>query len=117
MGFIIDINGGTVWSPALDVGTAYVACAQALGETFHLDPGFSFEATDFVEADQETFQAFATTLFTRARAAHDHPVLRDLIDAVLVPALVMLERAGTPIDLSHDLDRQTKVDRLRGMPR
>ncbi|WP_328530209.1 DUF6086 family protein [Nocardioides sp. NBC_00368] len=44
MSFIIDINDETVWSPALYVGTAYTSCAQGLGTTVGVDPGFTFIA-------------------------------------------------------------------------
>lgn len=116
MSFILSVGDQTVWSPSLSTGAAYVSCAQALGTVFEADPGFTFVAEDFVEADPEVLRAFAVALLARARASDGHVVLCDLIDAVLIPGLVMLERAGMPIDLATDPTRTRKVASLRGLP-
>lgn len=75
MSLIIDINDTTVWSPALDAGSAFVSCAQARGAVFNADPGFTFIAEDYVEADPEAFKAFADTLLMRGNASREHAVL------------------------------------------
>ncbi|MER6971124.1 DUF6086 family protein [Nocardioides sp. NPDC000445] len=117
MSFIIEINDETVWSPALDVGTAYTSCAQALGTTIGVDPGFTFIAEDYVEVDPSSFHTFATALRARVSKSRDHPVLAPLFDAVLAPTLLMLERAGYTVDLSADPELLNKVEALRTLPR
>lgn len=72
---------------------------------------------DYVEVDPSSFQAFATALRARVGASRDHLVLVPLIDAVLVPSLVMLERAGYAIDISADPELLTKVEACRTLPR
>lgn len=116
MSFVFDIDGSTVWSPALDVGSAYISCAQALGSVVGVDPGFTFVAEDYVETDPVTFLAYVRELHARATES-PHPVMSPLIDAVLIPSLVMLDRAGLTMDLSTDPERQEKVQALRTLPR
>lgn len=43
----------------------------------------------------------------------DRPVMIPLIDAVLIPSLVMLEPADRPIGLGTDPERRAKVKELR----
>lgn len=117
MSFIIALNDETVWSPALDVGTAYTACAQALGTTVGIDPGFTFIADDYVEVDPSSFRTFAAALLARVSASPDHPVMIPLVNAVLAPSLVMLERAGYTVDISADPELLKKVEALRTLPR
>lgn len=99
------------------MGKTYVASAQALSTAFGTEPGITFMAEDFVEADLLMFHTYATALLDRVRRADGHDVLLPLIDAVLLPSLVMLERAGRPVDLGADVARQAKVIALRRMPR
>jgi hypothetical protein len=116
MSYIFDVNGVTVWSPALEVGEAYVRCALALGAAFGVEPGFDVISEDMVDLDLDAFQGFADRLGTIAAKAHGQVVLHDLIDAVLAPSLVMLERAGVSLDLLEDARVSWRVGRLRGMP-
>jgi hypothetical protein len=115
--YIFDADGDTVWSPALDVGNAYVRCAQALGDVFGVPPGFDFISEDMVEIDLGEFEAFTNTLGSVAAEAGGQVVLQDLIDAVLAPSLVMLERAGLSLKLVQNDRVSERVGRLRGMPR
>lgn len=101
MSFIFEINGETVWSPALDVGTANASCAQAFSATVGADAGLTSTAEDFLEIDAATFESYVRALLALASNS-DHPVMIPLIDAVLIPSLVMRERAGRPIGLGAD---------------
>jgi hypothetical protein len=116
MSYIFDVHGVTVWSPALEVGDAYVRCAVALGSAFGGPPGFDFISEDMVELDLDVFRAFVSRLGAVAAEAADQVVLQDLIDAVLGPSLVMLERAGVSLDLVQSPRVSERVRRLRGMP-
>ena len=101
MSFVFAIGEETVWSPALRVGRAFVGCAQAVSAIVDVQPGFSFNGEDMVEIDPAQLGAFAEAL-TRLRASSTrHRVLDDLTDAVRIPCLVMLERAG-PAGSGHD---------------
>ena len=117
MSYIFDIRGETVWSPALDVGDVYVRCALALSAAFGVAPGFDFISEDMVELDPDAFQSFAVSLGQAAADARDQVILQDLIDAVLVPSLVMLERAGILLETLQDARISERIERLRGMPR
>lgn len=94
MSFAFNIGEETVWSPALRAGQAFVGCAQALSGVVNVQPGFSFNGEDMVDIDPAQLGAFAEAL-TRLRASSTrHRVLDDLTDAVRIPCLVMLVRAG-----------------------
>jgi hypothetical protein len=115
--YIFDVHGDTVWSPSLDVGDAYVRCAQALGAVFGVAPGFDAISEDMVDIDLGEFQKFANKLESVGAEARGQVILQDLIDAVLAPSLVMLERAGLSLELLQNERLSDRVDRLRGMPR
>jgi hypothetical protein len=100
--FVFEIDGETVWSPALRAGQAFVGCAEALGKTFGADPGFSFNSEDMVEIDKGQLASFAEVLTQTLGRSAGHRVLTDLIDAVRIPCLVMIERAGLAVSGSHD---------------
>lgn len=102
MSFVFEMDGDTVWSPALRVGQAFVGCSQALGEVVGVPPGFSFNAEDMVELDAAQLEAFADALTQTSRGPTHNRVLEDLVDAVRIPCLVMLERAGDAVEVSRD---------------
>lgn len=108
MSFVFEIDGETVWSPALRVGQAFVGCAQALGQVVGVSPGFSFNAEDMIELDALQLEAYTDALMQISRSPAPHRVLEDLTDAVLVPCLVMLERAGRAPELGRD-SRTTRL--------
>lgn len=102
MSFVFEIDEETVWSPALRVGQAFVSCAQALGRFVGVSPGFSFNAEDMIEIDAQQLKAFADALTQVSGGSKPHRILENLTDAVRIPCLVMLERAGRVADLSPD---------------
>jgi hypothetical protein len=98
--FVFDIEGETVWSPALRVGEAFARCAEALGAAFDAEPGFAFNGEDMIEINRGQFGAFVERL---AAISGDQPPYRvrdDLVNAIMIPSLVMLGRANAlpPID-------------------
>jgi hypothetical protein len=118
MSFVFEIDGETVWSPALRVGQAFVGCAQALGQVVGVSPGFSFNAEDMIEIDAPQLMAFADALTQISRSSVPHRILVDLTDAVRVPCLVMLERAGRAVGLSLDSRTTQLIEEVRAaMPR
>lgn len=118
MSFVFEIEGETVWSPALRVGQAFVGCAQALGQVLDISPGFSFNAEDMAEIDSMQLEGFAGALTQIWRSATPNRVLEDLTEAVRVPCLVMLERAGRAVELSRDSRTTQLIEEVRAaMPR
>jgi uncharacterized protein DUF6086 len=102
MSFVFEIDGETVWSPSLLAGQAFVGCAQVLGQVVGLLPGFSFNAEDMVELDPRQLQAFTEALAQISTSPMPNRVLESLTDAVRVPCVVLLERAGQTIEFGHD---------------
>ena len=113
MSYVIEIDDVTVWSPSLQVGEAFVGSAQALASAFSMDLGFTVISSDMVDIDGATFRAYVTALLSAASQSPAHHVLNGLIDAVLIPSLVMLERAGRPIDINGDERRTTLLALIR----
>lgn len=117
MSFVFEINGETVWSPALRVGQAFVGCAQALGEVVSVRPGFSFNAEDMIEIDPSQLELFAEALTRLLDMPKPHKVLSNLTDGVRIPCLVMLHRAGRDLQLGADVNVQLINEVGAVMPR
>lgn len=117
MSFVFEIDGETVWSPALRAGQAFVGCAQALGQVVGVTPGFAFNAEDMIEIDAPQLEAFVDALTQMLGSPAPHRVLEDLIDAVRVPCLVMLQRAGRAVELSRSRMTQLIEEVGSAMPR
>jgi hypothetical protein len=99
MSFIFEIDGETVWSPALRVGQVFVGCAQVLGESTNVLPGFSFNGEDMINIDRGQLLEFAEALAAISERPGSFRVLTGLAEAVRVPCLVMLERVGEETNL------------------
>lgn len=118
MSFVFDIDGETVWSPALRVGNAFAGCAQALGQAVGVSPGFSSSAEDMIEIDARQLEAFVTALTEILSSSAKHRVLGDLAEAVRVPCLVMLERAGRAVAPGRDMTTNQLIEQVgAAMPR
>lgn len=116
MSYIFEIEEDTVWSPALRVGGIWSRCAETLGEAFECDPGFDFVASDTVEIDPEKFSSYVENLLD-IRSRSRNIVLQTLIDGVLGPALIMLERIDRPVPLGEFGVSDVWVAQFRNIPR
>ena len=118
MSFVFDIDGETVWSPALRVGQAFVGCAHALGQVVGVSPGFVFNAEDMVDVDALHLESFVTALSEMSSGPAAHLVLANLIDAVRIPCIVMLDRGRSDERADRDLRTSRLVDEVgAAMPR
>jgi hypothetical protein len=54
MSFVFDIDGQTVWSPALRTGQVFVAYAEALAAEQEAPTGFTCIADDMIAIDRRS---------------------------------------------------------------
>lgn len=113
MSYVFDVGDDTVWSPALRVGDIYVRFARDIAEVLGVPTGLSAVASDMYEIDIDTYEQFVKTLF-EMYFANTHPVQRGLIEAVLAPSTVVLERGGRPLTPTT-VEQEEFLDRARGL--
>jgi hypothetical protein len=94
MSYIFDVGDSTVWSPALRIGSLFVAMAECLAGWAGVPTGLTAMASDFYEVDAEVFGAFVQTLAGNASAANE--VFGALTHGFTATCLLILDRAGAP---------------------
>ncbi|MBF6214694.1 hypothetical protein IU433_25710 [Nocardia puris] len=117
MSYVFDVGGETVWSPALRVGDLYVRAALNIADVLGVPSGLTAEAEDLWQIDIDAFEGLITAVrevyFTR-----HHEIQRALLAGVLGPAIVMLDRAGRPIEPRSTAERDFAAwARTLSMPR
>jgi hypothetical protein len=109
MSYIFDARDETVWSPALRVGQTYVGCARQLGLLLDIETGLDEVANDMVDIAVDGFQRFTRALLDE-HLRSDHPIHRALSRGILLVSLVLLDRAGRPLEPltieERDLNRE-----------
>lgn len=99
MSYSFDVETLTVWSPALRVGEIYVAYVRGLEAAYGKSSGISSIAEDMAEIEPKTFLVFVQDIAS-VLASSSHAILELELRAVVIPAVVMLERAGLKVTLS-----------------
>lgn len=93
MSYSFEVGTRTVWSPALQVGEIYMAYIRGLEELYGEPAGIRSIAEDMVEIQPNVFLQFIRRLIAVLNS-RNHAVLQIQLRAVVIPAVVMLERAG-----------------------
>jgi hypothetical protein len=101
--YVFEIEGETVWSPALTVGQIYEGFIRTLSESLGQPSGFTCNAADHVMIDAEVFVDFVLRLLSKSRG---HPLLAEQIRAVLGPSVVMLDRSGTTLHAARPAEER-----------
>jgi hypothetical protein len=109
--YVFEIDDATVWSPALQVGDVFRGYVEVLEKVLGVPAGVSEFAGDYLILDRETFAGFVREV--HRFWASGHPVGTRLAEPVLAVALVMLERAGEPLDLDPP---GPDLSAVRGIP-
>jgi hypothetical protein len=89
------VGGESLWNPASTRGMRYLEAAADYGTRVGLDPGLPFES-DEVAVDLARFGVFARRALEDYVAAREAG--RETLGWVLGPAVVMLDRAGQPLE-------------------
>ncbi len=97
MSLSFQIDGKTVWDPALRVGRAFVGNAEALGDVQGVSPGLSAPGGDPVIIDATQNKVFIEALAKVLTASHPHGIHVRLVEPVHALCVVMLERAGVAV--------------------
>jgi hypothetical protein len=98
MSCFFEVRGHTVWNPALRVAEIYVAYVRCLEEIYGKPSGLGPIISDTVEIEADVFLEFIRHLMT-AMTSSNHMILELELRPVIIPALVMLERAGASAGL------------------
>jgi hypothetical protein len=93
MSYSFDINGHSVWTPALRVGTIYVGYVRAVSDAYQVKSGLETIANDTADIAPEVFGPFIE-LLTGGLTDTNHSLLREQLQVVVLPGIVMLERGG-----------------------
>ncbi len=111
MSYVFDIDGETVWSPALLAGQVYVMFVSSLEQVLQVRAGFSAVADDMVEIDRDQFSAFVDRLMQFDTGGR-HPILAETVAPIVAVSLVMLRRSPLglqePKSMSEALRRATE---------
>lgn len=115
--YVFDINDQTVWSPSLFVGDLYVRFATQIADMLGLPSGLRAIASDYYEIDPDVFEIFTKRMFAENFDGY-HDIKRGMLEAVLAPAVVILDRVGRPLLAETEEQRDVLVQaRELGMPR
>lgn len=113
MSYVFEVGDETVWSPSLQVGDLYVRFLRETAETLGIPTGLTAIASDMYEIDIDVYEHLVKKL-AETYFASRHPVLRGLIEAVLAPSVVILDRADRPLMAATAGEREF-IDRARGL--
>lgn len=94
--FVFDVDDRTVWSPALRVGALWVRFVGQVGELLGVPTGLSDMASDYYQIDPDVFEALVKKMF-EANFASSHPIGRAMLESVLAPSVVILDRIDRPL--------------------
>lgn len=113
MSYLFEVGGDTVWSPARRVGDLYVRFLREIAETLTVATGLTAIASDMYRIDIDEYEILVKKLFENYFSS-GHPVLRGLIEAVLAPSVVVLERGGRPL-VPRSAEEREFIDRARDL--
>lgn len=103
--FIFDVGDDTVWSPALRVGDLYVRFITQIGEHLGLPTGLSSMASDYYYIDPDIFEALVKKMFEE-NFRSTHRVGRAMLESVLAPSAVILDRINRPLSAATPDERE-----------
>lgn len=103
--YVFDVGDDTVWSPALRVRDLYVRFLTQLGDHFGLPTGLNAMASDYYYIDPATFETFVRKLFEE-NFRSSHQVGRAMVESVLAPSIVILDRINRPVSASTPEQRE-----------
>jgi hypothetical protein len=111
-----EIDGQTVWNPAVTVGRLYLQYLDAIERELGLAAGAQVSDSDEIHFDAAKFGPFVAEL-ARRYTSSDHRVLREQLGVVLFPALVMLQRGNYGVAVSDETELTTRAAAFgSGMP-
>jgi hypothetical protein len=114
MSCFFEVRGHTVWNPSLRVAEIYVAYVRCLEEIYAKSSGLGPVISDTVEIEVDVFLEFVRQLMA---ASSNHMILELELRPVIIPALVMLQRAGASAELPGIEPLRSEIQALaRAMP-
>ncbi|QBS42928.1 DUF6086 family protein [Nocardia sp. CS682] len=105
MSYVFDIDGETVWSPSLRVGDLYVRMLEDVGIVLGVPTGLNPVSSDMWDVDIDAFEKLVKLMF-ETYISTGHQVFKILVEGVLAPSIVLLERGGKEIFADTDEQRE-----------
>ncbi len=93
---MFDVYGITAWSPSLQVGNLYVRIMSGISEVLDISTGLIPLTSDLYDIDIDAFEHFVHAIFDLYVSA-SHDILKGMVEGVLLPSLVILDRTGRGI--------------------
>ncbi|CAM4430648.1 DUF6086 domain-containing protein [Nocardia ninae] len=112
MSYVFDIDDETVWSPSLRVGDLYVRMLQDVGSVLGVPTGLSAISSDMWDIDIDAFENLVKTMY-ETYFSTGNSVLKVLIEGVLAPSIVLLERGGKEIHSRTGQEREFRDRALK----
>ncbi|SDI09232.1 hypothetical protein SAMN05192558_101664 [Actinokineospora alba] len=106
MSYFFEVAGNTVWNPSLRSAQWYLPAAQNAADLMRVPSGLTPGQDDTCAVDVPIFQRFTEGLLKEWGSTR-HPVAHALMRGVLLPSVVMLERAG--VTLTPGSDREAAI--------
>ncbi|BEL07645.1 hypothetical protein Q0Z83_058360 [Actinoplanes sichuanensis] len=103
----------TVWSPVSRAGALYVGMINVVADVYAAPTGMTARADDLHVIDPDRFEAFVRHVLS-AYTSTTHGEILALLDGVLPPSTVLLERCGRPLAPRNDGERAV-VERGRAL--
>ncbi|WP_107654152.1 DUF6086 family protein [Nocardia suismassiliense] len=104
MSYIFDIGDETVWSPSLRVGDLYVRMLHDVASVLGVPAGLNAVSSDMWDIDIEAFEKLVKLMY-ETYFSSGHQVFKILLEGVLAPSIVLLERGGKKIRPDTDQER------------
>jgi hypothetical protein len=95
MSYNVQVDGRTIWDPALRIGQMYLGLVAGASAAIQTPSGLVPDIDDTCEIDIKIFEVFVERLRDWYFSTH-HPVQHQLMRGVLQASLVVLERGGAP---------------------
>ncbi|MFE4369818.1 DUF6086 family protein [Streptomyces sp. NPDC056835] len=100
MSYPFELGGETLWDAGFRTGQLYASLARGTAEFLELPSGLTPNDQGGCDVEVESFRAFVEAL-DGIYSSTGNQVLHGLAHGLLVTSLVLLERAGGEITLTH----------------
>jgi len=111
-------NQATIWSPALQTGTLFIAVCDAVAASLDTPHGLEAMAADYITVNSAAFSHFIA-VWLQAYEASTNDILRMAWQPYLLLSLALLQRMDKPVVPASDTARTLATDAaalLRHMP-
>lgn len=114
MSFVFDAGPCTVWTPSLQVGDLYVRFVTQVSELLGVPTGLSEMVPGYYLIGEDEFEVLVNRMFD-AHFRSTHQIGRAMLESVLAPSVVILDRIYRPISAASPLELAF-LEKARALP-